>query len=1215
MSELTSIRDVFDIPEQIRKGDFVIVPARDITKPRETAESYVVTPGLVDAFRRALGLIGSALRDGRSQAAYLHGSFGSGKSHFMVMLSLLLAGNEHAWRIPELHELRKDFPFVGTKKLLELQFHMIGQESIEGAIFSGYLAYLVKHHPDAPLPGLFADESLFDNAERLRVTLGDAAFFAPMNADSAADAGWGDIGDRWDAERFAEAVKSSDPEVRASLFTALVRSHFQGWEQASRRFVDLDAGLAIISRHAAKLGYEGIILFLDELILWLSGRASDAAWLHKEVEKMVKLVEAKDMHRDIPVVSFIARQRNLAEMVGEDFAGVENLRLFEQLKHWEGRYDTITLEDNNLPAIVEKRILRPKNDEAKAALKAAFESMKKTAGSAWNTLLGRDNQAAFEKLYPFSPALVDCLVALSNSLQRQRTAIKLLMEILVEHTSDLKLGEIVRVGDLFDVLASGQESADGIMRSRFEAAKQMYKYQFLPLIQRNNGTKNPDKCQRERPDHPTRLGCSGCPERACRSDNRLVKTLLVAALVPEVPAVKDLTASKLVQLNLGSLKVPLPGTEATLVAQKLRQWAAEIAQLKVGPESDPLVRLSLESVDLAPILERARSADSPGARQRVLRDLLFEALGLERVLEKNKPHAVEWHRTTRKGQVLFGNVRTMSPEYLRCGDDEDWRLVIDYPFDEGQYGPNDDLAAVERFMESGGGSWTLVWLPSFLSAAMEKLLGELVILEHICETREVTRGYVQHLSVEDQARAMTDLDNLRASKRARLMLVLQEAYGLASPKEGDLDTARLADKHVVLLKQGARATVRVPPNFSEAVETYVQDLLATRWPRHPKFGVPLTKRRIEHLVDVFGQIIDSDDKRLAADRAQIEEVRDTLGELGLVRVTESAIHLVEDRLLSDLDKRRAQKAVEQPTVGQLRQWIDEPKKMGLQPEVEDLIIRCYARWSARTFVAWGKPYTVEVGRTIPDDVMLEKPRLPSPAVWSKALDTAGRVFGITLPGRALHADNLKRFEAEVAAKVADLERPAAQLPSELERYASLLGVALDADRLRTARSAASLLATLSQGNATEALAAYVPETSAAAVARSLVTVKANLAALSDRLVYGQLEAVLGRRELEGADELLEKAAASLRQDETNEPLAERLRRYALDAHGILNPPAERHEQKVLMRRRLTAKGAAAARAELARIVEELQAAIDRGGEHVELAGELVVRTRVDGGKR
>lgn len=1208
----TPIRELFDIPEQIRKGDFVHKLNEGIANPRETAQTYVVTPSLTQAFDQALGLIGSALRDGRSQAAYLHGSFGSGKSHFMAMLSLLVSGNEEAWRLPELHDLRAKHAFVGTKRLLELQFHMIGQSSLEGAIFGGYLAHVKQHHLDAPLPGLFADESLFDNAARIRATLGDAAFFAPMNQGSRADAGWGDIGDRWDGERFDAAAKSTDVDTRAQLFTALVQSHFQGWEQASTQFVDLDGGLAIVARHAAKLGYHGVILFLDELILWLSGRASDAGWLHREVEKMIKLVEASNMHREIPLVSFIARQRNLAQMVGEDYAGIENQRLFDSLKHWEGRYGEIKLEDNNLPAIVERRILKPKTDAAKATLKTAFETMRRTAGSAWNTLLAREDQSAFEKLYPFSPALVDCLVALSNSLQRQRTAIKLLMELLVEHTADLQVGEVMRVGDLFDVLASGQDSADGIMKSRFEAAKQIYKYQFLPLIQRTNGTTTAARCPRERPEHPTRIGCSNCTERACRSDNRLVKTLLIAALVPEVDVVKDLTASKLVQLNHGSLKVPLPGTESTLVAQRLRTWAAEIGQLQVGAENDPRVRLRLEGVDLGPILERARSADSLGARQRVLRDLVFEALGLEKLLDKDRPHPIEWRGTTRIGQVVFGNVRTLNPDQLRCPDDHDWRLIVDYPFDDGTFSPSDDLAALERFEEAGAGSWTLAWLPSFLSAAMEKLLGELVILEHICESRDVMRGYVADLSVENQTRAMTDLENLRSGKQARLMSVLQEAYGLATPKEGNLDTSRSIDAHVRLLKPGAKLVVRVPPNFPEAVETYVADLLATRWPRHPKLGEKLTKRRVEHLAALFGQLVDADEKRLPVDRTQLDEARDTLGELGLVRVTEGTLHLVEDRLLQELEKRREQQSIEQPAVGQLRDWIEGSGggKLGLQIDAEDLIIRCYARWAARTFIAWGKPYVVEAGKPIPDEVVLEKPQLPQPAVWGKALDMAGRVFGIAMPAKALHAENLRRFEAAVAARLEELSGYASQLPAELELWTALVGVDANADRLKTARSAAHLVSSLRaararDGRLVDALAEYAPETSAPAVASSLATARVNVELLRQRLVYGQLEAVAARRDLEGADELVERAAVVLRQDEAIERLAGKLDRLAEEAQRLLAPKAP-PKGRVVLRRAARAKGASAVRAEVQQLVAELERAIAEAGEGVELSGELVV---------
>lgn len=1208
----TLVRDLFDLPEHIRKGDFVLKLAEGIEDAKTTAETYVVTPALAEAFDKALRLVGSALRDKKSQAAYLHGSFGSGKSHFMALLSLLLAGSEAAWRVPELHPLRETHGFVGKAKLLELHFHMVGKESIESAVFTEYLDVVRARHPEAPVPPLFGDDRLFQMAGQLLEELGEERFFAPMNEGAVADSRWGKKAQAsaWNRARFEAAVDSSDPKVRAELFSALVKKRFPGWEQESRAFVDFDSGLAVMARHAASLGYDAVVLFLDELILWLAGRAADAAWLHQEAQKMVKLVEAEDMHRDIPLVSFIARQRDLADMVGDEYAGAENQRLRDSLKWWEGRYDVVKLEDRNLPAIVERRILRPKDEGAKARLETAFDSLRKSAGASWQALLGAEDAAAFRKLYPFSPALVDVLVALSNSLQRQRTAIKLLMEILVEHISDLQIGEVVRVGDLFDVLAGGEESADGVMKARFAEARRLYKVHFLPMLQEQNGTAREDRCQRLRPDHPTRLGCAGCPEAACRTDNRLVKTLLVAALVPEVPAVKDLTASRLVQLNHGSIRVPIPGTEASIATQKLKTWAAAVGQLHVGPETDPAVRVRLEGVDLGPILEKARHTDTEGNRTRVIRELLFEALGLDKVLERGKDHKEPWRGTDRIGHIQFGNVRTMGPELLRCPEDHHFRIVVDYPFDSATHGPIDDLKVVEDFLEKGSGSWTLVWLPSFFSEAMNKLLGELVVLEEVLESPSKARSYVADYSVENQSRAISDMENLRSMKKGRLLQVLEEAYGLARVKEGDLDSARSLEQHLHLLKPGAKLEARVPPNLAEALSVYIDALLSARWPRHPRLGSKLTARRVEHLVEKFGALIDGG-KKLAADKAEVEEARGTLGELGLVRVSEGAIHLVEDRTLQELDRRRLQQALDAPNVGQVRRWIDESGKMGLLPEAEDLVVRCYARWAARTFTYFGKPYQPKAGQAMPADVVLEKPDLPGEAAWGAALDQAGHVFGVSMPGRALHADNLKQFEAKVGERLGALGRAAASLPGLLGRWAELLGVDMEADRLVTARSGDTLVAALSGKDAVgqvEALAAFQPRTSPRALGKSMAAAPQAGGLLADRLVLGVFEQLAARRgEVAGATEVLERAAEALRQDELHVALAERLRGLAEEGQRLLAPGKDPVPEPGTISTpfSIQARGRAAALAELDRV----KAALDEAGEDVVVSGRITIQKK------
>ncbi len=1220
MSGAVRVKDLFELPEHLSKGAFVLKLAEGIEDPRTTAATYVVTPALAGAFDRALRVVGTALRDRRSAAAYLHGSFGAGKSHFMALLSLLLAGHEEAWRIPALHRLRAQHPFAGGKKLLELHFHMVDRASLESAIFTAYLAFVRAHHPDAPVPPLFGDDGLFELAESLRAELGDARFFAPLGEGAGARGGKEAV--RWDRARFDAARTSADPAVRAELFSILVKKRFPGWEQASGAFADLDAGLGTLARHAGGLGYDGVVLFLDELIPWLAGRAADVAWLHREVQKLVKLVEASDLRRPIPVVSFIARQRDLAAMVGEPSAGAEDARLRESLQWMKERFEEIWLDDRNLPAIVEHRVLRPK-EGARAQLAAAFEAMKRSAGASGGTLLGTEDAAAFQKLYPFSPALVDVLVALSSSLGRQRTAIELLMELLVEHIEDLAIGEVVRVGDLFDLLAAGEAPADGVMCARFESAKQIYRH-LLPLIQEAHGTTTDARCQRRRAAHPARLGCAGCPEAPCRTDNRLAKALLVAALVPETPAVKDLTASRLVQLNHGSLAVPVAGAETGIVAQKLRRWAAVIGQVHVGLQADPAVSIRLEGVDTGPILERAAHADTPGARTRVIHDLLFEALGLDADAARGKDHKIDWRGTARRGQIVFGNVRTMGPEPLRCRDDHDWRLVIDDPFDDGTYGPNDDLAVLERLREDGGGAWTLVWLPSFFSAAATDLLGDLVRLEEILGSRDRAREYVHHLSVEDQGRALVDLENLRSMKRMRLLEVLGAAYGVARPEEGDLDPGRSIEQHLHLLKPGVRLEPCVAPHLAGAVNDHVDALLAARYPRHPRFTGRLTRKRVEQLVERFGELVDAPDGKIAADRALLEEMRGTLGELGLVRVTESAVHLLEDRTLQELEQRRLHHAVDAPNAGQVRRWIDEQGKLGLEDDALDLVARCYARHTARTFTRFGKPYPPAAGERIPDDVVLEKPALPDAAAWGAAFEAAGHLLGVTLPGRVRNADHLKRFESELAGKLGGLARAAAELPGRLAEWAALIGVDPGADRIVTARAGDALLAALRGQGAVaqvEALAAFPARTSPRAVGTSLASAPELVKVLGDAIVKGVFQQVVARRgTLAGAEDILGRAAEALRQDELHMKLGERLRALAEAGQRLLTLPA-RIVQGAVVEETLghkpsagtviqrTAAGREAALAALEAAVRDARAEIERIGDRAEIEVDIVVHER------
>ena len=92
----------------------------------------------------------------------------------------------------------------------------------------------------------------------------------------------------------------------------------------------------------------------------------------------------------------------------------------------------------------------------------------------------------FRQVYPFSPALVQTLVAVSSVLQRERTALKVMLQLLVDQRDTLKVGDVMPVGDLFDVIAQGDEPFTEGMRIHFDHAKQLYHRKLLPMLERTH---------------------------------------------------------------------------------------------------------------------------------------------------------------------------------------------------------------------------------------------------------------------------------------------------------------------------------------------------------------------------------------------------------------------------------------------------------------------------------------------------------------------------------------------------------------------------------------------------------------------------------------------------------------------------------------------------------------------------------------------------------
>ncbi len=438
------MKELISIPEKVQRGDFVLNLASGLEPDAidQTLRDYVVTPQLAKCFDDALSFIKSTVtsQQNRNKGAYLHGSFGSGKSHFMAVLHLLLQGNAQARSIDELAPaVAKHNDWMQSKSILLVPYHMIGAASIESGVLGGYARYIRKLHPDAPVPGFYMSDRIFTDAKEMCGHMGDEKFFTALNAanvSAGGDEGWGDAAIGWDAVSFNAVVSgqaSDDDRTRlvGNLVGTLFKSFADLANTESGGYIEFDQGLRVLTQHAKALGYDTVILFLDELILWLASRLSDRKFISTEIQKVVKLVET-GIPRALPLISFIARQRDLREFVGDQYTGVEQEILSDSLKYWEGRFHTITLEDRNLPVIAERRLLQPVDEAAKHQIAAAFAQTERMREEAFNILLtSQGDREMFRRLYPFSPALIQALVALSSALQRERTALKVMLMLLV----------------------------------------------------------------------------------------------------------------------------------------------------------------------------------------------------------------------------------------------------------------------------------------------------------------------------------------------------------------------------------------------------------------------------------------------------------------------------------------------------------------------------------------------------------------------------------------------------------------------------------------------------------------------------------------------------------------------------------------------------------------------------------------------------------------
>jgi hypothetical protein len=411
-------------------------------------------------------------------------------------------------------------------------------------------------------------------------------------------------------------------------------------------------------------------------------------------------------------------------------------------------------------------------------------------------------------------------------LQRERTALKLMLTLLVERRDELRLGSLIPVGDLWDAIATGDQPFSDAMRIEFDNAKKLWAQKLLPLLERTHHV-SWQELQDGRAD----------PRAAAnlRNDARLLKTLLLAALVPEVPALRGLIAGRLAALNHGSVVSPILGRENATVLQKLRGWAAQVGEIRFSDDpTNPVISLQISGVDVEPILANAAQYDNDGNRRSKARKTLFDALGVaaEDDLLGGQgfvEHAYLWRGTRRPVDVYFEAIAELSADRLH-GREGAPTIVFGMPADFRGRSPADHRAHLATFGDEDGGG-AVVWLPSYLSDRALRDLGTLVRIDFLLAgAGDRFDDAARHLPAIEREQARAVLRNQQSALQQRLRICLECAYGIRPDQEGCVGTPVAAEEHLVPLDGTFRPQPPVGATLKDAFEALLDRVFEHRFP-------------------------------------------------------------------------------------------------------------------------------------------------------------------------------------------------------------------------------------------------------------------------------------------------------------------------------------------------------------------------------------------------
>ncbi|MBN1349153.1 hypothetical protein JXJ21_07080 [candidate division KSB1 bacterium] len=624
--ELAAIRDA----EYLRAGDEQLLD--------DIARTFVVTDDIKRNLESVLQNV--AARQGRG--FFLSGSFGSGKSHFLSVISLLLSYSE-AW-----------LPLVQQEPSLEAY-----QLDLKGRQFAVVQIPLLEHSGRERLEDIVfsAIESTLNKRWQLPVTLTESRLFVerfekyvlPTNATEVDEFIRQQLG-----SEFNWQVLRKEHEDLANIIKAFLAKSEEEipFRLTPQRGPGLDKTMNTLQQHDLR----GLIILLDELSEFL--KSKDSSNQLNEDARFLQFLGERSLNQPIWIVGAL---QEAIEKTGDIQRAV-----FEKIKD---RYKTrLELSTRHIRELIDRRLVLKKQG-ADAPVREAFTILK----NSFNNI--NITAEAFHQIYPVHPECIELLDVLSDLFSQRRGVVDFVHYQLKGDSTRHIPGMVDE--DYLQLL-----TPDRIFDHFYIQIKENPQTNKLFGIYSNHFQKRIPEIFEESED-------AGCALKT-------IKILILLEIAPvtifrNVQQLANMILYRSTDLTLGDMNYEY------FEENILKRLERELGYLKVEKHEgkfQDVYSFDTESTAIDLLQERLKTlkSDIRGKKREVIEYILpwLESARFPwRAILEVESHRkfIKWMNSIREGRVILSDSRTIDADSLslisrRIGDDDDdFYIILGYPFD------------------------------------------------------------------------------------------------------------------------------------------------------------------------------------------------------------------------------------------------------------------------------------------------------------------------------------------------------------------------------------------------------------------------------------------------------------------------------------------------------------------------------------------------------